>query len=61
MLMKAFTFSVITLFMYGRREVSDDFGQPVNCITLSNDGNCILASCLDSTLRLLDRFALSSK
>ncbi|TXG60489.1 hypothetical protein EZV62_015062 [Acer yangbiense] len=37
------------------RELSDDLGQPVNCISLSNDGNCILASCLDSTLRLLDR------
>ncbi|KAL9252884.1 WD repeat domain-containing protein [Drosera capensis] len=37
------------------REISDDLGQPVNCISLSNDGNCILASCLDSTLRLLDR------
>ncbi|KAH0775962.1 hypothetical protein KY290_007373 [Solanum tuberosum] len=37
------------------REISDNFGQPVNCISLSNDGNCILASCLDSTLRLLDR------
>ncbi|XP_031116084.1 WD repeat domain-containing protein 83 [Ipomoea triloba] len=37
------------------REISDSLGQPVNCISLSNDGNCILASCLDSTLRLLDR------
>ncbi|GAY60249.1 hypothetical protein CUMW_200490 [Citrus unshiu] len=37
------------------RELSDDLGQPVNCISMSNDGNCILASCLDSTLRLLDR------
>ncbi|XP_004249878.1 uncharacterized protein [Solanum lycopersicum] len=37
------------------REISDNLGQPVNCISLSNDGNCILASCLDSTLRLLDR------
>ncbi|KAI3705145.1 hypothetical protein L1987_75378 [Smallanthus sonchifolius] len=37
------------------RELSDDLGQPVNCISLSNDGNCVLASCLDSTLRLLDR------
>ena len=40
------------------REISDNLGQPVNCITLSNDGNCILASCLDSTLRLLDRLIL---
>ncbi|KAG4132654.1 hypothetical protein ERO13_D08G046300v2 [Gossypium hirsutum] len=37
------------------REISDDLGQPVNCISLSNDNNCILANCLDSTLRLLDR------
>ncbi|KAL1824867.1 hypothetical protein ACET3Z_011645 [Daucus carota] len=37
------------------REISDDLGQPVNCITLSHDGNCVLASCLDSTLRLMDR------
>lgn len=35
-------------------------GQPVNCVSLSNDGNCILAGCLDSTLRLLDRCLLSS-
>ncbi|KAF6163692.1 hypothetical protein GIB67_036152 [Kingdonia uniflora] len=40
------------------REISDDLGQPVNCISMSNDGNCILASCLDSTLRLLDRAPL---
>ncbi|KAK3419168.1 hypothetical protein EUGRSUZ_H04894 [Eucalyptus grandis] len=39
------------------REISDDLGQPVNCISMSNDGNCILASCLDSTLRLVDRSA----
>ncbi|KAK5810772.1 hypothetical protein PVK06_026089 [Gossypium arboreum] len=37
------------------QEISDDLGQPVNCISLSNDNNCILANCLDSTLRLLDR------
>ncbi|KAF2293154.1 hypothetical protein GH714_038156 [Hevea brasiliensis] len=37
------------------REIVDDLGQPVNCISMSNDGNCILASCLDSTLRLMDR------
>ncbi|KAE8721951.1 hypothetical protein F3Y22_tig00014773pilonHSYRG00058 [Hibiscus syriacus] len=38
------------------REISDDLEQPVNCISMSNDGNCILASCLDSSIRLLDRF-----
>ncbi|KMZ64364.1 WD-repeat protein [Zostera marina] len=37
------------------RELTDDLGHPVNCISLSNDGNCILASCLDSTIRLMDR------
>lgn len=37
------------------RELVDDLKQPVNCISLSNDANCILANCLDSTLRLLDR------
>ncbi|KAG5136648.1 hypothetical protein JHK82_021379 [Glycine max] len=37
------------------RETSDNLGQPVNCVSMSNDGNCILAGCLDSTLRLLDR------
>ncbi|GMY33020.1 WD repeat domain-containing protein 83 [Fagus crenata] len=39
------------------RERSDNLGQPVNCISLSNDSNCVLASCLDSTLRLLDRLS----
>jgi len=38
------------------REISDNLGQPVNCVSMSNDGNCILAGCLDSTLRLLDRY-----
>ncbi|KAJ4814114.1 WD-repeat protein [Rhynchospora pubera] len=37
------------------RELVDQLGHPVNCISLSNDANCVLASCLDSTLRLLDR------
>ncbi|KAJ6813546.1 WD repeat domain-containing protein 83 [Iris pallida] len=37
------------------RELVDEVRQPVNCISLSNDANCVLASCLDSTLRLLDR------
>nr|KAJ0190063.1 hypothetical protein LSAT_V11C800446340 [Lactuca sativa] len=37
------------------RELSDELGQPANCISLLNDGNCVLASCLDSSLRLLDR------
>ncbi|CAH8323205.1 unnamed protein product [Eruca vesicaria subsp. sativa] len=37
------------------REMSDNLGQLVNFISISNDGNCVLAGCLDSTLRLLDR------
>eukprot|EP00243_Klebsormidium_subtile_P007971 TRINITY_DN3631_c0_g1_i2.p1 TRINITY_DN3631_c0_g1~~TRINITY_DN3631_c0_g1_i2.p1 ORF type:complete len:158 (-),score=15.98 TRINITY_DN3631_c0_g1_i2:64-537(-) len=37
------------------RVTSDHLGQPVTCVSLSNDGNCILAGCLDSTLRLIDR------
>lgn len=49
--------SKLCLFhMIVTREISDNLGQPVNCISLSNDGNCVLASCLDSTLRLLDRY-----
>lgn len=47
---------LMLLFCYASyREISDDLGQPVNCISMSNDGNCVLASCLDSTLRLVDR------
>lgn len=49
-----------TFFLDVSREISDNLGQPVNCISLSNDSNCILASCLDSTLRLLDRYTSSS-
>ena len=45
----------VGLLRYLCREISDNLGHPVNCISMSNDGNCILASCLDSTLRLLDR------
>ncbi|KAF8693375.1 hypothetical protein HU200_038765 [Digitaria exilis] len=37
------------------RETVDNLGHPVNCISLSNDGNCLLANCLDSTVRLLDK------
>lgn len=43
------------LFFAVCREISDHLGQPVNCISLSNDENCVLANCLDSTLRLLDK------
>uniref|UniRef100_A0A0E0CLQ7 Uncharacterized protein n=1 Tax=Oryza meridionalis TaxID=40149 RepID=A0A0E0CLQ7_9ORYZ len=37
------------------RETVDNLGHPVNCISLSNDRNCLLANCLDSTVRLLDK------
>nr|KAJ0210567.1 hypothetical protein LSAT_V11C400218790 [Lactuca sativa] len=37
------------------KELSDDLGQPVNCISLSNHGRFVLVSCLDSSLGLLDR------
>ncbi|XP_010520179.1 PREDICTED: WD repeat domain-containing protein 83 [Tarenaya hassleriana] len=47
--------TVRTFDIRNGREFSDNLGQPVNCISMSNDGNCILAGCLDSTLRLLDR------
>jgi mitogen-activated protein kinase organizer 1 len=47
--------TVRTFDMRIGREMSDNLGQPVNCISISNDGNCVLAGCLDSTLRLLDR------
>jgi len=33
----------------------DDVGSSVNCVTFTKDGQCILASCLDSTLRLVDK------
>ncbi|KAI5400797.1 hypothetical protein KIW84_065600 [Lathyrus oleraceus] len=46
---------VIDTFADSVIEISDSFGQSVNCISKSNDGNCILAGCLDSTVRLLDR------
>lgn len=34
---------------------TDSMGCPVTCVTLSNDQNCILASCLNSRLRLIDK------
>mmetsp|Transcript_14765 Transcript_14765/g.39830 ORF Transcript_14765/g.39830 Transcript_14765/m.39830 type:complete len:322 (-) Transcript_14765:356-1321(-) len=33
----------------------DELYQPVTCCAVSHDGQCVLAACLDSTLRLLDR------
>lgn len=37
------------------REFVDNLGQSVTSIYLSNDNKCILAGCLDSTLRLIER------
>jgi mitogen-activated protein kinase organizer 1 len=34
---------------------ADQLGSPVTSIALSHDGNCVLASCLDGALRLLDK------
>ena len=33
---------------------SDSLGQAVTQVALSHDGNCVLASCLEVGLRLLD-------
>jgi hypothetical protein len=33
---------------------ADQLLAPVACISLSNDGNCLLASCLDSSLHLVE-------
>lgn len=37
------------------REIVDSFGQSITCISLSNDKKCLLAGCMDSTLRLIER------
>ncbi len=34
---------------------ADELRRPVTSLALSRDGNCLLAACLDSRLRLLDR------
>jgi mitogen-activated protein kinase organizer 1 len=33
----------------------DHIGQPVTSVTLSKDGQCVLVSSLDDTVRLLDK------
>ncbi len=33
----------------------DRLGAPVTAMALSHDGNCVLASCLDGRMRLLDK------
>ena len=37
------------------RVTTDHIAVPLTSLSLSNDNNCILLSCLDSTLKLLDR------
>ena len=34
---------------------TDELGHPVASMALSHDGHCLLAACLDSKVRLLDR------
>jgi len=35
--------------------ITDHIGAPVSSVSLTNDKNCLLLSCLDSTYRLLDK------
>lgn len=35
--------------------LTDNLHEPVTGIAVSHDGNCILASCLDNSMRLLDK------
>lgn len=37
------------------QQLTDDLQHPITCVRLSRDGQCVLASCLDATCRLLDR------
>lgn len=42
--------------MAGAGEVTSDcVAHPVTCVSFTNDGNCTLASCMDSKVRLFDR------
>lgn len=34
---------------------TNQLGAPVTAMALSHDGNCVLASCLDGRMRLLDK------
>lgn len=38
-----------------RKVIQDEIGRPVTAVVSSNDKNCLLASCLDNTMRLLDK------
>jgi WD40 repeat protein len=35
--------------------VADCVGHPVTCVSYTNDGNCVLATCMDSKVRLFDK------
>ena len=37
------------------RLTTDTVGDPVSCVTLSRDGQCLLVGCMDATVKLLDR------
>lgn len=37
------------------RTFVDELHAPVTCVAVSHDGNCLLAACTDSCVRLLDR------
>ena len=35
--------------------MADCVGHPVTCVSYTNDGNCVLATCMDSKVRLFDK------
>ena len=35
----------------------DCMGEPVTSVSFTNDGQCVMASTLDDTIRLIDRFS----
>lgn len=47
--------SVRTYDLRNASMITDKISHAVTCVTLSGDGNCLLASSLDSTLRLIDK------
>lgn len=36
-------------------QLADDIGAPVTSVSVSHDGHCLLASCMDGAVRLLDK------
>ena len=42
------------------RLTEDCMGAPVTCTSFTSDGQCVLASCLDSSVRLVDKVGLFS-